>query len=110
MSWISLDDAIASLLHAIMRPDLRGPVNITSPSPVTNRELTGVLAKVVRRPALARVPSIAAKVAFGEMAEAMLLASTRVMPESLEDDGFEFRHPDLETALRHVLGRTTLAT
>ena len=110
VSWISLDDAITALLQMIISPDLRGPVNITSPSPVTNRELTGVLAKVVRRPALARVPSIAAKVAFGEMAEAMLLASTRVMPESLEDDGFEFRHPDLETALRHVLGRTTLAT
>ncbi len=110
VSWISLDDAIASLLHSIMRPDLRGPVNITSPSPVTNRELTGVLAKVVRRPALARVPSIAAKVAFGEMAEAMLLSGSRVLPDSLAGSGLEFRHPELETALRHVLGRTTLAT
>ena len=108
VSWISLDDAIASLLHGIMRPDLRGPVNITSPSPVTNRELTGVLAKVVRRPALARVPSIAAKVAFGEMAEAMLLTGSRVLPDSLAGSGFEFRHPELETALRHALGRTAL--
>ncbi len=110
VSWISLDDAITALLQTIMSPDLRGPVNVTAPNPVDNQAMTKVLAKVVRRPALARVPSLAARVAFGEMAEEMLLASTRVMPESLEDDGFEFRHPDLETALRHVLGRTTLAT
>ena len=108
VSWISLDDAITALLQMIMSPDLRGPVNVTAPNPVDNQAMTKVLAKVVRRPALARVPSLAARVAFGEMAEEMLLASTRVMPESLEDDGFEFRHPDLETALRHVLGRTDL--
>jgi uncharacterized protein (TIGR01777 family) len=106
VSWISLDDAIAALLHSIMSPDLRGPVNITSPSPVTNRELTRVLARVVQRPAVARVPSIAAKVAFGEIAETMLLTGSRVMPNSLAGSAFEFRHPELETALRHVLGRT----
>ena len=110
VSWISLDDAITALLQTILSPNLRGPVNVTAPNPVDNQAMTKVLAKVVRRPALARVPSLAARVAFGEMAEEMLLASTRVMPESLEDDGFEFRHPDLETALRHALGRTTLAT
>jgi len=110
VSWISLDDAISALLQTIMSPDLRGPVNLTAPKPVDNQDLTKVLAKVVRRPAFARVPSLAARVAFGEMAEEMLLASTRVLPESLEDDGFEFRHPELETALRHVLGRTALST
>jgi uncharacterized protein (TIGR01777 family) len=106
VSWISLDDAIAALLHSLMCPDLEGPVNLTAPSPVDNRELTKVLARVLRRPALARVPSLAARVAFGEMADEMLLTGSRVVPNQLLGSGFEFRHPDLETALRHLLGRT----
>ena len=109
VSWISLDDAIAALLHALMSSDLTGPVNFTAPNPVDNRELTKVLAQVVRRPALARVPSLAAKVAFGEMAEEMLLRGSRVLPRRLLGSGYEFRHPDLETALRHLLGRTATA-
>jgi uncharacterized protein (TIGR01777 family) len=106
VSWISLDDAIAALLHCLMSADLEGPVNLTAPHPVDNRELTKVLARVLRRPALARVPSLAARVAFGEMAEEMLLTGSRVVPNKLLGNGFEFRQPDLETALRHLLGRT----
>ena len=106
VSWISLDDAIAALLHCLMSADLEGPVNLTTPHPVDNRELTKVLARVLRRPALARVPSLAARVAFGEMAEEMLLTGSRVVPNKLLGNGFEFRQPDLETALRHLLGRT----
>lgn len=106
VSWISLDDSIAALLHSLMSPDLEGPVNLTAPNPVDNRELTKVLARVLRRPALARVPSLAARVAFGEMADEMLLTGSRVVPNQLLGSGFEFRHPDLETALRHLLGRT----
>ena len=106
VSWISLDDAIAALLHCLMSADLEGPVNLTAPHPVDNRELTKVLARVLRRPALARVPSLAARVAFGEMADEMLLTGSRVVPNQLLGSGFEFRHPDLETALRHLLGRT----
>lgn len=106
VSWISLDDATAALLHALMSSQLTGPVNFTAPNPVDNRELTKVLASVVRRPALARVPRLAAKVAFGEMADEMLLTGSRVLPNRLVGSGYEFRHPDLEVALRHLLGRT----
>ena len=105
VSWISLDDAVSALLHCLMARHLEGPVNLTAPNPVDNRDLTRTLAKVLRRPAFARVPSLAAKVAFGEMADEMLLTGSRVLPKQLLDSDHEFRHPDLETALRHLLGR-----
>jgi uncharacterized protein (TIGR01777 family) len=106
MSWISLDDAISALLHSLMCEELQGPLNVTAPQPVDNREMTRVLARVLRRPAVARVPSLAARIAFGEMAEEMLLSSSQVLPKRLSESGYEFRHPDLEAALRHLLGRT----
>ena len=105
MSWIAIDDLLGVLHHVLGREDLEGPVNVVSPSPVTNAELTRVLGRVLHRPTVARAPAFALRLAFGEMADATLLASTRVRPERLLASGYRFRFPELEPALRHVLGR-----
>ena len=105
MPWIAIDDLVGVIGHAIAREDLRGPVNAASPGAVTNAEFTRVLARVLRRPALFPVPAAALRLMFGEMAEQMLLSSQRVEPAKLRTSGYLFRHPDLEGALRHLLGR-----
>jgi uncharacterized protein len=101
MSWVAMDDLLGIIHHALLRKDLRGPVNAVAPAPVTNAELTKTLGRVLGRPTIAPVPAFA----FGEMAEATLLASTRVRPERLQSTGYRFRFPDLEGALRHLLGK-----
>jgi uncharacterized protein (TIGR01777 family) len=103
MSWIALDDLVAVIQHLLDRSDLAGPVNAVAPSPVTNAELTKTLGRVLGRPTLVPVPAFALRLALGEMAET-LLASTRLRPQRLLDTGFRFRFPELEGALRHVLG------
>jgi uncharacterized protein (TIGR01777 family) len=105
MSWITLDDAIAAVLHALQDASLEGPVNCVAPSPVTNREFTKTLGRVLKRPTIAPMPAFAAKLAFGEMADALLLASQKVEPTKLQASGFVFGQPHLEGALRHVLGK-----
>ena len=105
MSWISVEDAAAALLHLLMEDALEGAFNLSAPRPVTNREFTRTLANVLRRPAIAPMPAFAVRAAFGRMGDEMLLSSTRVLPERLEGSGFTFRHPTLETALRQLLGR-----
>ena len=105
MSWISIDDAIGSIHHALMTDSLEGPVNAVAPGAVTNREFTKTLGRVLRRPTIFPMPAFAAKIAFGEMANDLLLSSTRVVPTRLTESDYAFRHPDLEQALRHVLGR-----
>jgi uncharacterized protein (TIGR01777 family) len=102
-SWISIDDAVGAIHHALKTDGLRGPVNATAPNPVTNRDFTRTLGRVLRRPTPLRLPAAALRLALGEMAEETLLASARVLPAGLLRSGYEFRHPDLETALRHVL-------
>jgi uncharacterized protein len=106
VSWVAIDDAIGAVLHALATGDLRGPVNVVAPTPVTNAEFTRTLARVLRRPALVPLPAFAARLAFGEMADALLLASARVMPARLQSSGYRFRFAELEAALRHLLGRT----
>ncbi len=106
MSWIALDDAVGAVHHALASGSLAGPVNAAAPSPVTNAEFTRELARVLRRPAIVPLPAFAARLAFGEMADALLLASQRVMPGRLQASGYAFRFPELEGALRHLLGRT----
>ena len=106
MSWIALDDAVGAIRHALITESLAGPVNAVAPSPVTNTEFTRTLARVLRRPAIAPLPAFAARLAFGEMADALLLSSQRVLPTRLQASGYTFRFPDLEGALRHLLGRT----
>jgi hypothetical protein len=105
MSWIAMDDLIGALHHAIMTASLAGPVNATAPRPVTNREFAATLGRVLRRPAVVPVPAAALRLAFGEMADIALLAGARVLPDRLRASGYEFRYPELEGALRHLLGR-----
>jgi uncharacterized protein (TIGR01777 family) len=104
-SWIALDDAVGAIHHALCEESVRGPVNAVAPGPVSNAEFTRTLARVLRRPTLLPVPAFAARLAFGEMADALLLAGARVMPVRLQESGYPFRFPDLESALRHLLGR-----
>ena len=106
MSWIAIDDLIGIMLHALTNDGLAGAVNAVAPRAVTNREFTKALGHVLRRPTVFPVPAFAARLAFGEMADALLLASTRVQPARLMAEGFEYAYPELEGALRHVLGRT----
>lgn len=103
MSWITLDDAVGAILHALQTEGLDGPVNAVAPAPVTNLEFTKALGRALSRPTLFPLPGFAARLVFGEMADELLLASTRVDPARLRDTGYTFRHPDLEPALRHLL-------
>jgi len=103
MSWIALDDLLDVILHAIAEESLSGPVNAVAPHPVTNEEWTEMLARILRRPAVLPVPAFAARAAFGEMADELLLASQRTLPQRLVERGFAFRHPDIDDALASVL-------
>jgi hypothetical protein len=105
MSWIALDDAIGAIHHCLCEESVRGPVNLATPGPVTNADFTRILARVLRRPAVIPIPAFAARLLFGEMADALLLAGARAMPARLQASGYRFRFPDLESALRHLLGR-----
>ena len=104
MSWITLDDTVAAIAHLLSTESAAGPVNVVAPAPVTNREFTRTLGGVLRRPTLFPMPGFAARLAFGEMADALLLASTRVKPAVLLGSGYAFRHGSLEEGLRHILG------
>ena len=104
MSWITLDDTVAAVGHLLATEAASGPVNVVTPAAVTNHEFTKTLGRVLRRPTLFPMPGFAARLAFGEMADALLLASTRVKPNRLLDSGYAFRHGTLEEGLRHVLG------
>jgi hypothetical protein len=105
MSWIALDDLLGVLHHLLDRADLAGPLNAVAPEPVTNAVFTKTLGRVLGRPTVAPAPAFALRLAFGEMADAALLGSTRVKPDRLLATGFRFRFPELEGALRHLLGR-----
>lgn len=100
MSWLAMDDAVGIVRFALEHGDLSGAANASAPAPVTNADFTEVLARVVRRPALFPVPAFALNLVFGEMAQATLLASQRVVPRRLLDAGYAFRHATLEPALR----------
>jgi uncharacterized protein (TIGR01777 family) len=103
MSWVAIDDLMGIIQHALAREDLRGPFNAVSPNPVTNLEFTKTLGKVLGRPTIFPMPEFAARLAFGEMADALLLSSARVEPKRLLASGYAFRYPTLEGALRHLL-------
>ena len=105
MSCIALDDVVGVIQHALSHDEVSGPINVVGPEAVTNREYTRTLGTVLGRPTIFPVPVFAARLAFGEMADALLLASTRVEPRVLMRTGYEFRYPSLERALRHVLGK-----
>ncbi|MCF8069286.1 MAG: TIGR01777 family oxidoreductase [Desulfobacterales bacterium] len=104
MSWVGIDDVIGSIYHIIHNDRLTGPVNIVSPNPATNYEITAILSQILKRPAFMHIPEKAIKLFFGEMGKEVLLSSTRVYPEKLIETGYKFRYPDLYSALSHVLG------
>jgi uncharacterized protein (TIGR01777 family) len=104
-SWISIDDTIGAVLFALDNDRVRGPVNLTTPAPVTNAEFTKTLARVLHRPAIFPLPLFIPKLFFGkEMTAETLAASARVFPAKLAAAGYDFRHPELEGALRALLG------
>ena len=102
-SWVSLDDVVGAILHAINTDTLSGPVNVVAPDPPTNAEYTGVLGRVLGRPTFFAVPAPAARIALGGLADELLLASARVEPAQLQKTEYEYRYPELEGALRHLL-------
>ncbi|PIE03758.1 MAG: hypothetical protein CSA81_00630, partial [Acidobacteria bacterium] len=107
ISWISSDDMIAAILHCLTH-NIEGPVNIVAPNPVSNREFMRLLAKITRQPLLLSLPGGLLRLLYGEMADEMVLASSHLSCRKLQDSGFQFRHPDLETALRTMLGKTLI--
>ncbi len=104
LPWISLDDAVYAADFLLRREDLAGPVNLAAPVPVRQADYARTLGRVLRRPALLRVPAGALRLAFGELADELLLSSARVHPDALLRAGYRFEHPDLEAALRFELG------
>lgn len=105
VSWIALDDVIGALQHAIANSGIVGPLNVTAPRPVTNAEFTKTLGRVLGRPTIMPMPAFAARLAFGEMADELLLSSTHAAPQVLQATGYTFRFPELESALRHLLSK-----
>jgi len=103
ISWVGLDDVVNAIKLAINDPGIRGPLNIVSPNPVTNEEFTRTLGHVLNRPTAFAVPAFAARLAFGEMADEMLLTSQKVIPKKLMSIGFEFQYPELEAAMRRYV-------
>ncbi len=104
-SWIAIDDVVGAIEHLLRAENVTGPVNLVAPDPVTNGEFTKTLGRVLRRPTVLPVPAWALRLLLGEVADEVLLASTRVKPSRLLDAGYHFRHPRLEAALRYVLGK-----
>lgn len=102
-SWIALPDMVRAIAWLIDHPRVAGPVNMTSPNPVTNAQLTRAIGRAVHRPAIFPVPAIALRMVFGEMADETLLASQRAVPTVLLKSGFEFETPTIESALASML-------
>jgi uncharacterized protein (TIGR01777 family) len=105
-SWLALDDLLAAFEWALHDEGLEGAVNFTSPEPVTNREFTKTLGRVLHRPAVFAAPSFVLRHGLGGMGDEMLLASQRAVPARLEERGFRFAFPTLGGALRYELGRS----
>ncbi|HVF66511.1 MAG TPA: TIGR01777 family oxidoreductase [Pyrinomonadaceae bacterium] len=105
MSWITLEDLVRVIRRAMEDEHMRGPVNAVAPGAVTNEEFTKALGRVLGRPTLFAVPAFAARLAFGEVADELLLSSARVEPARLKEAGFDFKHADVEAALRSVLNK-----
>jgi uncharacterized protein len=100
-----MDDVVGAILHALATDSLEGPVNVGVPDPPTNAEYTRVLGSVLNRPTVFPLPASVARVALGQVADELLLASQRLEPAKLRESGYEFQYPELEGALRHLLGR-----
>jgi hypothetical protein len=103
LSWIGLDDLVAAYAFALEREDLSGPIDLTSPTPVTNSRFTSALGDALRRPTILPVPAVAIRMLFGEMGDAALLQGQRALPARLLEAGFSFAYEDLDRALAHAL-------
>lgn len=103
--WVTVHDLVGAVHHGLMTEALSGPVNLMAPNPVPNRAFSKTLGLVLWRPAVMWLPRVALKAMFGDIADAVLLASMRAVPRKLLDTGFTFDHPDLEPALRFLLGK-----
>lgn len=105
ISWISMDDYLGVILHIIGNDSIQGAVNAVAPNSVTNYELTKTLGKVLRRPTIFPLPAFVARFMLGEMADELLLSSTKVSPDKLISTGYSFLYPELESALIHMLDK-----
>ena len=103
MSWIALDDVVGGLRFVLDHSSVSGPVNFVAPNPVTNAEFTKALGRALSRPTFFPIPKIGVELAFGEMADALLLSSQRVEPRVLKESGYRFQLPTLHDAFSHVL-------
>lgn len=99
MSWLTVDEVARIYRFAVVHTDMQGPINAVAPQPVTNAEFTKALGRVLHRPTIFPLPAFAARLAFGEMADELLLGSTRVIPKRLQGAGYQFLHPEIEAAL-----------
>ena len=104
ISWVAIDDVVGVILHSLDRPELSGPINVTSPNSVTNREFAQALSAAVGRPALGWMPGPIANLVFGEMGRELILTDQDVHPMRILESGYQFIHPGLESALRAALG------
>jgi uncharacterized protein (TIGR01777 family) len=103
MSWVALDDVAGIALHALERDDVSGPINVVSPHPIRNSEFTATLARALRRPAIFPAPAFALRIALGEMAQALLLSSQRVLPQRATASNYVFLYQSLPDTLRVIL-------
>lgn len=103
LSWIVLDDIINAMLHVLNNQNFVGPVNLTAPAPVTNRDFATTLARLLHRPAVFRVPALALRLVLGTGSAALVQSGQRVLPARLEASGFDFAFKDVEGALRYLL-------
>jgi NAD dependent epimerase/dehydratase family enzyme len=103
MSWVSLDDVVAIVNFALENEHLRCAINVVAPNPITNEEFTKTMGEVLYRPTFLPLPEFVVNFAFGEMGDALLLDSMRVLPKRLEEAGFEFKFPKLKQALENAV-------
>ena len=103
MSWISLDDVVGIVNFALENESVRGALNVTAPNPVSNEEFTKTLGAVLYRPTFLPLPEFAVHMVFGEMGDALLLDSTRVMPKRINDAGYQFKFTNLKAALENAV-------
>lgn len=103
--WIAIDDVVGAILHLLETESLEGPVNVAVPDPPTNAVYTKALGSALGRPTVFPLPAPAARLALGQVADELLLASQRVEPARLRESGYSYRYPELEGALRHLLGK-----
>jgi uncharacterized protein len=102
--WVHVDDVVGATIFALEHDEASGPVNVTAPEPVTNKELSKALGRVLLRPAFAPVPALAVKTLYGEMAD-IVITGQRAVPGQLTELGYVFEQPELEPALRDATGR-----